>query len=94
MSKAPKKQLARASTRPANETASPSQAEFDEVLSLIDAAKARTLAAVNTSLCELNWNIGQHVSRKIGEEGSLSAPKRTAGGGRWDLNGRLQRWAP
>ena len=31
---------------------------FDEVLSLIDSAKARAVAAVNTALIELYWNIG------------------------------------
>jgi predicted nuclease of restriction endonuclease-like (RecB) superfamily len=50
------------------EAASPSPAEFDEVLALIDAAKARAVAAVNTPLIELDWDIGQHISRKIAEE--------------------------
>ena len=46
------------------------QAGFEEVLSLIDAAKARAVAAVNTALIELYWSIGQHISRKTAEEGS------------------------
>ncbi len=39
------------------------------MLALIDAAKARAFAAVNTALIELYWSIGQHISRKIAEEG-------------------------
>ena len=39
------------------------------MLALIDAAKARAFAAVNTALIELYWGIGQHISRKIAEEG-------------------------
>jgi len=45
--------------------ASPSQAEFDEVLALIDAAKARALAAVNTTLIDLYWQLGEYISHKI-----------------------------
>ncbi len=43
----------------------PSPAEFDEVLRLIDAARVRAVAAVNTTLIELYWNIGEFISRKI-----------------------------
>lgn len=43
----------------------PSQTDFDEVLRLIDAARVRAVAAVNTTLIELYWNIGEFVSRKI-----------------------------
>jgi predicted nuclease of restriction endonuclease-like (RecB) superfamily len=42
---------------------------FDEVLSLIDSAKSRAIAAVNTVLIELYWSIGQYISKKIAEEG-------------------------
>ena len=42
---------------------------FDEVLSLIDSAKARSFAAVNTALIELYWSIGQYISKKTAEEG-------------------------
>jgi predicted nuclease of restriction endonuclease-like (RecB) superfamily len=45
------------------------QAAFDEVLNLIDAAKARAVSAVNTALIELNWQIGEHISQKIAAEG-------------------------
>ena len=43
----------------------PSQADFDKVLALIDAARAQAVAAVNTTLIELYWNIGAFISRKI-----------------------------
>ena len=47
----------------------PTASGFDEVMSLIDAAKARAVDAVNTALIELYWGIGQHISRKTAEEG-------------------------
>lgn len=40
-------------------------ADFDEVVRLIDAARARAVSAVNTTLIELYWNIGEYISRKI-----------------------------
>jgi len=39
--------------------------DFDEVLRLIDGARTRAVAAVNTTLIQLYWEIGQHISRKI-----------------------------
>jgi predicted nuclease of restriction endonuclease-like (RecB) superfamily len=68
MSKASRKSSGKTAIR-RGEAALPCQAEFDEVLALIDAAKARAFAAVNTALIELYWSIGQHISRKIAEEG-------------------------
>ena len=47
----------------------PPQADFEEVLSLIDAARTRALAAVNTALIDLYWQIGEYISRKIAAEG-------------------------
>jgi predicted nuclease of restriction endonuclease-like (RecB) superfamily len=35
------------------------------VLRLIDAARVRAISAVNTTLIELYWNIGQYISSKI-----------------------------
>jgi predicted nuclease of restriction endonuclease-like (RecB) superfamily len=43
----------------------PTPADFDEVLRLIDAARARALAAVNHELVGLYWQIGEYISRKI-----------------------------
>ena len=43
----------------------PSPADFDDVLRLIDAARTRAVAAVNTTLIELYWSIGEYISRKI-----------------------------
>lgn len=42
-----------------------SPADFDEVLRLIDAARTRAVAAVNTTLIELYWSIGEYIARKI-----------------------------
>ena len=64
MSQAPKK-TSRKTAIQRGEAASPSQAEFDEVLALIDAAKARAFAAVNTTLIELYWQLGEYISHKI-----------------------------
>jgi predicted nuclease of restriction endonuclease-like (RecB) superfamily len=43
-------------------------AEFDQVLTLIDAARTRAVAAVNTTLIDLYWTIGEYISRKITED--------------------------
>jgi predicted nuclease of restriction endonuclease-like (RecB) superfamily len=69
MTKAPKKNLPKTSAGPASEAVSPSQAEFDEVLGLIEAARNRAVAAVNTTLISLYWSLGEYLSRKIIEEG-------------------------
>ena len=42
---------------------------FDVVLGLIPAARARAVAAVNTTLIELYWSIGQYISRKAARDG-------------------------
>ncbi|HKI21656.1 MAG TPA: DUF1016 N-terminal domain-containing protein, partial [Isosphaeraceae bacterium] len=43
----------------------PAQGDFDEVLRLIDAARTHAVAAVNTTLIQLYWSIGEYISRKI-----------------------------
>ena len=53
-------------------TVSPSEADFSEVLRLIDAAKARAIAAVNTALIDLYWELGEYISRQ-GRRGRLGA---------------------
>lgn len=40
-------------------------AEFDEIVGLIEAARTRAIAAVNTTLIDLYWSIGEYISRKI-----------------------------
>jgi predicted nuclease of restriction endonuclease-like (RecB) superfamily len=44
-------------------------ADFDEVLCMIDAARSRAVASVNTQLIDLHWQIGEHISRKIATRG-------------------------
>ncbi len=39
--------------------------DFDEILRLIGGARTRAVAAVNTTLIELYWTVGEHISRKI-----------------------------
>ena len=41
------------------------QADFDEIAALITAARLRAVQAVNTSLIDLYWQVGQTISRKI-----------------------------
>src|ERR1700719_34905 len=48
---------------------SPSQADFDAVLGLIEAARTKAVTAVNTTLIELYWSIGEFISRKTAEDG-------------------------
>src|ERR1700722_14096643 len=43
--------------------------EFDAVLDMIDAARTRAMAAVNTALIDLYWSIGEHISRRIADIG-------------------------
>ena len=43
----------------------PQSADFSEIAQLIAAAKQRALQAVNTTLIELYWQIGQRISRKV-----------------------------
>jgi predicted nuclease of restriction endonuclease-like (RecB) superfamily len=38
---------------------------FDEILTLIESARERAFAAVNTELVGLYWQVGEHISRKI-----------------------------
>jgi predicted nuclease of restriction endonuclease-like (RecB) superfamily len=47
----------------------PLHADFDVVLGLIDAARARAIAAVNTTLIDLYRGIGEFISVKIASDG-------------------------
>ncbi len=47
----------------------PSDADLDQVLGLIEAAKRRALAAVNSTLVELYWAIGEFINRKVADDG-------------------------
>jgi DUF1016 N-terminal domain len=62
--KAQKKSLAPHRQAAVGGIASLPQADFDEVLRLIDAARTRALAAVNQELVGLYWQIGEYISRK------------------------------
>lgn len=68
MSKATGKTKTTAPAKRARAT-SAAQADFDTVLRLIEAARTRAVAAVNTALIDLYWSIGEHISRKIADEG-------------------------
>ena len=48
-------------------------ADFSEIAQLIATAKQRAVQAVNTTLIELYWQIGERISRRIA----------TLGMGRW-----------
>ncbi|MBI1347218.1 DUF1016 family protein [bacterium] len=44
------------------------QADFETILSLINAARTAAVAAVNTTLIDLYWSIGEFLNRKIASE--------------------------
>ncbi len=54
---------------PAASKAKANARDFEAVLRLIDASRARAVAAVNTTLIELYWKIGQFISRRIAGAG-------------------------
>jgi predicted nuclease of restriction endonuclease-like (RecB) superfamily len=47
----------------------PLQVDFDVVLGLIEAARARAVTIVNIELIDLYWSIGKHISLKTAKEG-------------------------
>ena len=60
------------SKRPPALSALPSATEelaFSEVLEIIQDARRRALAAVNTALIDLYWRVGESISRRIGTDG-------------------------
>lgn len=66
----PRKKPARAEKQivvaPRRRSTTPAHArKFDEVLSLIEAARRRAYQAVNAELVSLYWQLGEYVSRKI-----------------------------
>jgi DUF1016 N-terminal domain len=63
--KAQKKSRAPRGQATAGGVTPPAQADFEEVLRLIDAARTRALAAVNQELVGLYWQIGEYTSRKL-----------------------------
>jgi|GEM_PF-1708514 len=63
--KAPKGRTKAATQNPID----PLQADFDVVLEMIAAARTKAITAVNTTLIDLYWNIGQYISQKIAADG-------------------------
>ena len=68
MSKTPKNEEPRSEAK-SSMTSSPLQGDFGTVLGLIEAARTRAVAAVNTTLIDLYWSIGEHISRKTAQDG-------------------------
>lgn len=48
-------------------TSAPQPADFADIARLIDAARQRAVQAVNTTLIELYWQVGERISRKIAQ---------------------------
>ena len=65
MSKAKKKQKRVSATIKRASRVISTRDEFEKVISLIDTARTRTMAAVNTALIDLYWQIGKHISERI-----------------------------
>ncbi len=61
----------RTNRQAATETLRPdsSQAGFDEIVTLIETARTRAIAAVNTALIDLYWQIGEYISWKVDSDG-------------------------
>ena len=47
----------------------PPPPDFKAILGLIQAARSRAVAAVNTTLIELYWSIGEYLTQKISRDG-------------------------
>jgi predicted nuclease of restriction endonuclease-like (RecB) superfamily len=47
----------------------PTRSDFDEILRLIDAARGRAVAAVNTLLIDLYWQVGERISARMASDG-------------------------
>lgn len=65
--------MSKAQKKPRNLAHPPSspaagQPDFDVVVGLIEAARTRAVAAANTTLIDLYWNIGEYISGKIAAE--------------------------
>jgi predicted nuclease of restriction endonuclease-like (RecB) superfamily len=65
----PKKEAARPRKAIASNKAGSLKADFHAVLALIDAARTHAVAAVNTTLIDLYWNIGKYIRQKTTGEG-------------------------
>jgi hypothetical protein len=68
MSRSPKKSGAKTPIRASSFNA-PLPDQFNGVLRLIEAARRRAVTAVNTTLIDLYWNIGEYITRKIADDG-------------------------
>ncbi|MEW4566159.1 PDDEXK nuclease domain-containing protein [Bremerella sp. JC770] len=70
MKKGPKpKKKSKSGLVPSSPKVVPAQADFDAVLELIDAARTKAVATVNTTLIELYWSIGEFIQGKIADDG-------------------------
>jgi predicted nuclease of restriction endonuclease-like (RecB) superfamily len=58
----PRNKRPRTTSAPA---APPEEQSFAEVVEMIQDARGQVLAAVNTALIDLYWNIGEYISRKL-----------------------------
>ena len=52
-------------TLPVTPPEAPDEVAFAEVVAMIQAARGRALAAANTALVDLYWQLGEYISRKI-----------------------------
>lgn len=47
----------------------PEEAAFEEIVGFIEQSRLQAVRAVNTTLIDLYWNVGEYISRKIQSEG-------------------------
>jgi predicted nuclease of restriction endonuclease-like (RecB) superfamily len=50
---------------PVSALAEPEEPAFAEIVEMIQTARGRALAAVNTELVDLHWRVGEYISRKL-----------------------------
>jgi hypothetical protein len=50
-----------------NELSIQFQAEFDEIIVIIERARAKAYRAVNHELISMYWDVGEYVSKKVAD---------------------------
>lgn len=63
--KTPKRRAPKRTAKSVSEVVSSEEQAFSEVVAMIAAAKQQAFQAVNTTLIELYWNVGEYISKKL-----------------------------
>ena len=63
--KTPKRRAPKRTAKSVSEVVSSEEQAFSEVVAMIAIAKQQAFQAVNTTLIELYWNVGEYISKKL-----------------------------